>query len=476
MECPKCKLISPPNVNQCDCGYNFITEDQSNNSQISFLTQGQNMARTRSKKVGGWLLFFCLTLTIFYPLFAFWGIILPSIRILESLQNDPELYIPILADAISVVALAVLSVCSGIRLWCIRPFSIAAAKTCLICILAYHVILVISAYMGEKESYAAFHTQSVFFLAINGFAYPLIWYVYLLISKRVKETYSIAQPVFRQAALPILQWEKISVLSLAIITVALITGSGAVHVIGMERFGKTITGMVGELEPPPSLFNTMSQGTPKSGIVSTAKDLSFVKNSSIVLFFDQNFELTLGKDRVPISMLKYKLKDLKSFPEEYDMIIDTVVIKAPPQIYNRDVYYADIVHLASTVQSVNLKTIILTEKGEYSPYVRLVGYEYPQRIQYLRLILPRVHEQVGINSALDERSTIIINRDGILFLGREKMANWNQIMTRIQNANPPINTISLLADSICKWNISFPVFEAAKKSGIEVIEILVENN
>jgi hypothetical protein len=49
-------------------------------------------------------------------------------------------------------------------------------------------------------------------------------------------------------------------------------------------------------------------------------------------------------------------------------------------------------------------------------------------------------------------------------------------MTRIQNANPPINTISLLADSICKWNISFPVFEAAKKSGIEVIEILVENN
>jgi len=63
MECPKCKLVNPPNVTQCDCGYEFTAERTQGvgdnavpNSSIGILLRNAPVAELKMMLAGLWVL------------------------------------------------------------------------------------------------------------------------------------------------------------------------------------------------------------------------------------------------------------------------------------------------------------------------------------------------------------------------------------------------------------------------------------
>lgn len=138
-----------------------------------------------AEKVGGWLLFFCITLTIIGPLLTFVSIVDVIRRIPIFETNKPDFATFIRMNNIVIAAVQVFGIYAGIRLWQKRPGAVNLVKKFLITILVYNIIFALICAINFDIS--------VWIAVLHTLIFVGIWYTYLDTSKRVRYTFPPAE-------------------------------------------------------------------------------------------------------------------------------------------------------------------------------------------------------------------------------------------------------------------------------------------
>jgi hypothetical protein len=147
-------------------------------------------AEPRYKGVGGWLLLFCLGLTVFSPLLTIGSLAASYSDSSQYFDQFPGLLVVTVIDTLLSVGLMAFSIYAGTGLWRIRPGAVQMAKRYLLCFLGYHVVAAILPFMAglpseANEAMIAQIAKDTF----RGVIFVAIWYSYLNKSKRVSATY-----------------------------------------------------------------------------------------------------------------------------------------------------------------------------------------------------------------------------------------------------------------------------------------------
>jgi len=141
-------------------------------------------------KVGGWLLLFCLSLLLFSPLMLY-------IRLSETwdaagplFERYPAFREMVTFDTILNIGLAAFGFYTGILLLVI---SLKAVKVAKIYLLVGLFVFIIEPFLFFSVGFPSEVSEAAFWEALKGsfqgFIYVIIWYAYLIKSKRVKGTY-----------------------------------------------------------------------------------------------------------------------------------------------------------------------------------------------------------------------------------------------------------------------------------------------
>jgi len=143
------------------------------------------------RKVGGWLLLFCLSLTIFSPLLTIIMLLISYSEVSQYFYRFPGLMHITVIDTVLSLALTIFSIYAGIALWSIKRNAVRIAKTYLLVFLGYVIVAVFLPFLADLPS-AANEVMIAEGLkgAFRSFIYFFIWFSYLNKSKRVKATYS----------------------------------------------------------------------------------------------------------------------------------------------------------------------------------------------------------------------------------------------------------------------------------------------
>lgn len=140
-------------------------------------------AENKYKGVRGWLLFFCITLTILTPIGAFHANGDTSDSLRPYFSRVPNLREMVTTLDVLNLGVALYAVFVGIMLWRVRPGAVKAAKTYLWCLLAFSIgVMFLPALFGLPVG--------TVFVKPGGIGYFFVWFFYLKKSKRVKATYS----------------------------------------------------------------------------------------------------------------------------------------------------------------------------------------------------------------------------------------------------------------------------------------------
>jgi len=144
----------------------------------------------RYKGVGGWLLLFCLGLTVFSPLITIGSFAASYSQSSRYFDRFPGLLVITVIDTFLSLGLMAFSIYAGVCLWRIRSGAVQTAKKYLLWFLVYLAIAAVLPFMAGLPSTAndtllAEAAKNTF----RGFIYFAIWYSYLNKSKRVRATY-----------------------------------------------------------------------------------------------------------------------------------------------------------------------------------------------------------------------------------------------------------------------------------------------
>jgi len=152
----------------------------------------KEIKKENEKLVGvkGWLLLFCLSLTIFIPLSTIFYLIssyneksilfekAPGLKIIQSIEITGESFI------------LIIGLIAGIKLWKINKHAVRFAKGFLLVSLFYSAISISFPYIIDlPENIRSFLVKSFFIGLVTSIPYFIIWFWYLTVSKRVKNTY-----------------------------------------------------------------------------------------------------------------------------------------------------------------------------------------------------------------------------------------------------------------------------------------------
>jgi Protein of unknown function (DUF2569) len=187
MKCPKCGLESHASALRCDCGYDF----QSGQVEKSSLTIDQQ--RVGPVGVGGWLLVFCLTLTVFSPLMTIVNLHSAYQEFNPLFRQFPGLLIVTVLDFMLSMGLMCFSISAGVALWQMKPSAVRTTKRYLMTFLLCTVIASILPFMAGLPSQV--NEAMISEVIKNGFrvlVFFMVWYTYLNKSRRVKNTFSVS--------------------------------------------------------------------------------------------------------------------------------------------------------------------------------------------------------------------------------------------------------------------------------------------
>ncbi len=184
--CPECGNIIPIKEEVEDEEIEIIPVEQKElsgfNSDPEFISKYYG--------VKGWLLFFCVSLTILSPLFTVYNLISGINESKYLINYYPDWLTVVVIDSILIVGLMVFSIYSGIALWTIKPNAVRVTKNYLYSLLAYVFIssfLPFTAGLPSQANEAM--VQPVIMSALRSIVYFGIWFAFLQTSKRVKATY-----------------------------------------------------------------------------------------------------------------------------------------------------------------------------------------------------------------------------------------------------------------------------------------------
>lgn len=134
-------------------------------------------------KVGGWLLFFCIILTIITPIFSFSTIIYVLVKMPLLIKYAPDFALWEKIDLVMMVGIISFSIYAGISLWKKKSGAVDLAKKYLIAFFIYSLV--------EAVIVLSYTKADVGMNLLRSFVFVGIWYTYLTKSKRVKDTYSL---------------------------------------------------------------------------------------------------------------------------------------------------------------------------------------------------------------------------------------------------------------------------------------------
>lgn len=145
----------------------------------------------RYKGVRGWLLFFCISLTILSPLGNSILWVKAFNEVSQHLSKFPGLRATFGIDGLLTILIIAFSIYAGISLWTVRPNAVKIAKSYL---LAYVVIVTIESFFlpfmaGLPTELNGEIIKEGFKGAGRAYLFFSIWNSYLNKSKRVKATY-----------------------------------------------------------------------------------------------------------------------------------------------------------------------------------------------------------------------------------------------------------------------------------------------
>ncbi len=153
--------------------------------------QPPTVSKTRYKGVKGWLLFFCIGLTILAPIYAIKSVQALYRELSQYFDQFPRLRVITDIETILIICIMVFSISAGVGLWKIRPGAVRMAKIYLLCNLAFQIIAAILLLLAGFPAEANKAMLPVLIRgSLTGILYVLIWYLYLNKSKRVKATYA----------------------------------------------------------------------------------------------------------------------------------------------------------------------------------------------------------------------------------------------------------------------------------------------
>jgi hypothetical protein len=149
------------------------------------------LTEPKYKRVGGWLLFFCLSLTVFSPLLSIVMLALSYNEAVRLADQFPGLLTITAVDTFLTLGMMAFSLYAGVSLWRVKPGAVQTAKRCLLCFLAYTVVASILPFLaGLPSEVNEVLIAEVFKDAARTFIYVGIWYSYLNKSVRVKATFN----------------------------------------------------------------------------------------------------------------------------------------------------------------------------------------------------------------------------------------------------------------------------------------------
>ena len=199
MQCDQCGTGVNSDAKFCQkCGASVGTAKQSApiEGQTSSLPGGKSTPDSPLVGVKGWLLVFCVLLTIVVPLLALWNLVSEWAVVAHIAEGPYADYLStirliVVLNEMVAIPLAAFGVYAGIALWSVKPNAVRIAKIGLVASLAYNLLwpLVLEAVSDLPRE---IHNAMISELA-NGARNALIsfaiWFTYLYRSKRVRATY-----------------------------------------------------------------------------------------------------------------------------------------------------------------------------------------------------------------------------------------------------------------------------------------------
>ncbi len=136
-----------------------------------------------NEKVGGWLLFYCISVTILSPLLSSISMIIGWNITLPYFASYPAVKAVFIISTCISISIIVFGIIAGIKLWKISKNAVSIVKFFLIYYFISSILtnIILSAFIPE----GGFNLWNV----IGALIYSTIWYLYFLQSKRVKNTY-----------------------------------------------------------------------------------------------------------------------------------------------------------------------------------------------------------------------------------------------------------------------------------------------
>jgi hypothetical protein len=167
MKCPKCGLENPPTAVWCDCGYDFQKQAMRPAEQTNPELRG----------VGGWLLFFCVSLTILGPL----------VNLVEILQNPHQSFLVVFD-----VGMSAFSIYTGAVIWGVRSSALKLVKAYFIVMLAVAALSILGSFRTSlREIQQQSPSQNPIMVGGRIFIAVAIWWTYFKKSKRVRATFGM---------------------------------------------------------------------------------------------------------------------------------------------------------------------------------------------------------------------------------------------------------------------------------------------
>jgi len=159
---------------------------------IAEVAEESAAAKRRHQGVGGWLLLFCVGLTVIGPLVTLGSLTMSYNESSQYFDQFPGLLLITVIDTLLSLGLMAFSIYAGTGLWSIRPGAVHIAKRFLLCVLGYCAVAALLPFMAGLPSEA--HEAMTAQIAKNMFRaviYVAVWYSYLNRSKRVSATYHL---------------------------------------------------------------------------------------------------------------------------------------------------------------------------------------------------------------------------------------------------------------------------------------------
>jgi len=151
-------------------------------------TQATRVQSAIPPAVTGWLLLFCLILTLVYPATTLYHIVMHTLPSLIG-GHAPAFIFLLSVYCVIFTALAVFSFIAGLKLWLVKSEAVRFARswlwTCLVANFAYFVLCL----MIAKPHQSAILAEMGWYHVVGPIPFFALWYLYLEHSKRVRATY-----------------------------------------------------------------------------------------------------------------------------------------------------------------------------------------------------------------------------------------------------------------------------------------------